>query len=104
MARMLLYCYRLESRKPCAMDNVTQLKHSSDKAVRYVRVTDRNHRGNVEFQFSIGDPSLYLEMILPPAAFDEFCDEHQVRMLTDEQGARVDANERRWRFGDDEQE
>ena len=86
------------------MDNVTQLKHASETAIRFVRVTNQDRRGNVEFQFSIGDPSLYLEMILPPAAFAEFCDEHQVRLLTDEESARVDANERRWRFGDDQQE
>ncbi len=86
------------------MDNVTRLERSSGKIIRYVRVTNLNHHGNVEFQFSIGDPSLYLEMVLPPAAFDEFCADHEVRMLTDDDAATVDANERRWRFGDDEQE
>ncbi len=80
------------------MGNVTPLKSSNVEAIRYVRVTDRDHRGNVEFQFSISDPSLYLEMILPPAAFDDFCREHQVRVLSREEGAQVDAKERRWRY------
>jgi phenol hydroxylase P0 protein len=44
-----------------------------DSATRYVRVTGFNPHGFVEFQFSIGDPALYLEMILPPTAFEEFC-------------------------------
>jgi len=86
------------------MGSVTPLNGSNEEAIRYVRITNSDHRGYVEFQFSIGDPSMYLEMTLPPPAFEEFCREHQVRVLSDEEGARVDAKERRWRFGDDEQE
>ena len=86
------------------MGMVTPLKTSDDDKIRYVRVTNSDHRGNVEFQFSIGDPSLYLEMTLPKPAFDEFCREHHVRALSEQEGEQVDANERRWRFGDDEQE
>jgi phenol hydroxylase P0 protein len=35
----------------------------------------------VEFEFSLGDPSVALEMILPEAAFGEFCREQQARFL-----------------------
>ena len=86
------------------MGTVTPLNIANGELERCVRVTDRDHRGFVEFQFSIGDPSLYLEMTLPPAAFAEFCREHRVRMLSAEEGDQVDAKERRWRFGDDEEE
>jgi phenol hydroxylase P0 protein len=86
------------------MGKVISLNHSDNEATRYVRVTERDHRGYVEFQFSIGDPNLYLEMTLPPAAFDEFCAEHRVRVLSQHEREQVDANDRRWRFGDDEQE
>lgn len=86
------------------MGKVTTLDFSHTDATRYVRVTDPDHRGYVEFQFSIGDPALYLEMTLPPAAFEEFCREHAVRLLTPAEGAAVDAGERRWRFGDDAEE
>ncbi len=86
------------------MGNVTRLPRRDDEATRYVRVTDHDHRGFVEFQFSIGDPGLYLEMTLPPAAFEEFCREHAVRVLDDDAAAAVDAAERRWRFGDDEED
>ena len=41
-----------------------------DASTRFVRVTGTTRGGFVEFQFSIGDPSLYLEMILPPSAFE----------------------------------
>lgn len=47
----------------------------------YVRVTRTDRRGYVEFQYAIGDPALYLEMILPAAAFAEFCARHQAVRL-----------------------
>ena len=66
----------------------------------YVRITDRNNRGFVEFQFSIGDPTLYLDMTLPPDAFEAFCRERGVRRLTAAEAGAVDAAEARWRYGD----
>jgi phenol hydroxylase P0 protein len=87
-----------------AMGSVTTLTGQHDVATHYVRVTTGNHRGYVEFQYSVGDPSLYLEMTLPPAAFAEFCHKNEVCVLSEEQGRVVDAAERRWRFGDDEDE
>jgi len=65
----------------------------------YVRVTRDNHRGYVEFQFAIGDPSLYLDMTLPPQAFAEFCARHAVVHLTAAQAAAVDSAVRRWHAG-----
>jgi len=50
-------------------------------AKRFVRVKRYNPRGFVEFEYAIGDPSLCLDMILPPAAFRAFCRDHQVRFL-----------------------
>ena len=82
------------------MGKVTVLPNRADEQQRYVRVTNPDHRGFVEFQFSIGDPSLYLEMTLPSAAFLEFCQEHRVRHLSAAEAAAVDDNERRWRHGD----
>ena len=66
---------------------------------RYVRVTNSDRRGFVEFQFSIGDPTLYLEMTLPLAAFDEFCEVEKVERLDPAKAKLVDQSERRWRFG-----
>ena len=70
-----------------------------DANTRFVRVTGEARGGFVEFQFSIGDPTLYLEMILPPAAFEEFCATNQVVHLTEEEGSHVDADRARWREG-----
>ena len=66
---------------------------------RYVRVTSEARSGFVEFQFSIGDPTLYLEMILPKAAYEEFCATNQVVHLTADQGRMVDADRVKWREG-----
>ena len=70
-----------------------------DETTRYVRVTEQVRSDFVEFQFSIGDPTLYLEMILPPAAFAEFCATNQVIYLNAEQGRMVDADRQKWRVG-----
>lgn len=67
---------------------------------RYVRITSRDRPGLVEFNFSVGDPSLYLEMILPDEAFDEFCRSNQVTFLTDEQAEAVARQQEKWRYGD----
>jgi len=45
---------------------------------RYVRVLERRTDGLVSFEFSIGWPELAVELMLPSAAFDEFCCTHQV--------------------------
>lgn len=65
----------------------------------YVRRTGVNSRGMIEFDFSIGDPSLYVEMILPEQAFAEFCAHNHVRFLTREEGAAIDVDREKWRRG-----
>ena len=66
---------------------------------RYVRITSKDRPGFVEFNFSIGDPSLYLEMILPVKAFNDFCKTNQVTFLTDEQAEAVAQQQEKWRYG-----
>jgi phenol hydroxylase P0 protein len=39
---------------------------------RYVRVTERDERW-VEFEFSIGDPEIFVELVMAPAQFRQFC-------------------------------
>lgn len=52
-----------------------------DMRKRYVRVTGMRGDAFVEFEFSIGEPELCVEMILPPQAFKEFCENNRVEML-----------------------
>lgn len=40
---------------------------------KFVRVVERRPDGFVAFDFAIGEPEIYAEMLLPAAAFEEFC-------------------------------
>ncbi len=65
----------------------------------FVRVRERRADCFIEFDFAIQDPALTVELILPEPAFKEFCATHRVRHLSAEEGARVDADQTKWRFG-----
>lgn len=52
-----------------------------DTSRKFVRVVELRKDGFVEFEFAIGEPELFVEMILPAAAFDEFCAMNGVTFL-----------------------
>lgn len=52
-----------------------------DAGRRYVRVCAQRPDGFVEFEFAIGDPALCVELLLPQAAFHEFCLANEVIVL-----------------------
>ena len=52
-----------------------------DTSRRYVRLTERRADGLVAFEFSIGWPELAVELLLPEAAFTEFCSTNRVIRL-----------------------
>lgn len=52
-----------------------------DVTRKYVRFLEQRPNGLVEFEFAIGDPELCVEMLLPEAAYREFCHTHQVTFL-----------------------
>ncbi len=79
------------------------MKERFDELKRYVRVRGTVHDDFVEFDFAIGEPSLYVELVLPKAAFEAFCRHNNVIEMTDEQAAAVDADMNKWRYGDLEQ-
>lgn len=62
---------------------------------RFVRVRGIRN-GFVEFDFAIGSPELYIELILNKAAFEEFCETNKVQQLSDEDAAQIDAYRERW--------
>ena len=51
---------------------------SFDVNRKYVRLIERRADGLVEFEFAIGDPELFVEMLLPLDAFDAFCRNNEV--------------------------
>jgi phenol hydroxylase P0 protein len=52
-----------------------------DPSKKFVRVLELRQDGFVEFEFAIGEPELFVEMILPATAFDEFCAMNKVTFL-----------------------
>jgi phenol/toluene 2-monooxygenase (NADH) P0/A0 len=64
---------------------------------RFVRITERREDGYIEFDFSVGDPDLAVELIMDHAMFERFCQVNAVQTLAhgDEQ---IDLARERWRF------
>ena len=62
----------------------------------YVHVTNDSRPGFIEFNYSINDPSLFLEMILPTNAFDDFCQHNAVSFLSPEQVEAVERQQKIW--------
>ena len=46
---------------------------SFDPSARFVRVIEERADGFVEFEFAVGEPELFVEMVLPRAGFEDFC-------------------------------
>ena len=67
--------------------------------VCYVRITNKDRNGFIEFDFSVGDPQLYVELILPPSAFEEFCQVNAPQFITKAQADAIDADRIKWREG-----
>ena len=40
---------------------------------RFIRIVQEHDNGMVEFEFAVGEPELFVEMVMPRAQFDEFC-------------------------------
>lgn len=70
-----------------------------DTTRRYVRVTGERPDGFVEFDFAVGEPEIFVEMILPPAAFAEFCHANRVEHL-DAAAGEGGADDWNWRLAD----
>ena len=59
----------------------TEAPLACDTARRFVRVLEARADGLVAFEFAIGWPELSVELLLPSAAFAEFCSRNQVQRL-----------------------
>lgn len=66
----------------------------------FVRFRHERPDGFVEFDFAIGVPELSVDLILPRAAYDEFCATHRVSHLSAAEAGCVDAEQARWRHGE----
>ena len=50
---------------------------------KFVRIRQVRADGLVCFEFAIGWPELFVDLMLPRAAFDDFCALQQVQLLSD---------------------
>lgn len=68
-------------------------------SVCHVRLRHERPDGFVEFDFSLGDPDLSVDLIMPKPAYTEFCRDNNVRFITAEQGRQIDDEQAKWRYG-----
>jgi phenol hydroxylase P0 protein len=71
--------------KESVMGNAGQTEEGTqegfDGVRRFVRICRERADGFVEFEFALGEPELCVELLLPKAAFEDFCATNQVNFL-----------------------
>jgi len=67
-------------------------KNGFDVTRRFVRVLGALPNGMVEFEFSVGEPEMAVELVMPKTAFDEFCAVNRVEFITASPAAPADGN------------
>jgi len=60
-----------------------------DPGVCFVRLRKVRGDGFVEFDFAIGEPGLSVELVMPAAAFHEFCRANHVTHIAPIEGVAV---------------
>lgn len=71
-----------------------------DQMPRYIRVRSKPEDAFVEFDFAIGYPELFVELVLPHQAFKQFCENHHVQHMDARMSDALDADARKWRYGE----
>lgn len=66
---------------------------------KFVHITNQTHNGLIEFDFSIGKPTMYVELALPIKQFEEFCEKNEVKFLTKQQLIDVENDKHKWKYG-----
>lgn len=73
---------------------------SFDQMTRFIRVRSEPDSRFVEFDFAIGHPELFVELVLPQEAFKTFCHHQRVVQMDAAMCQTVDDDMAKWRFGD----
>lgn len=69
-----------------------------DISRRFVRITGEHKNGFVEFDFAIGEPEIFFEMILTHVAFEEFCQMNNAEILATDYVFEGTPSEMDWRM------
>ena len=80
------------SQPPCTMNNTSTF----DPNRKFVRIIETHTNGLVEFEFAVGEPELFVELLMAQAAFDEFCAMHGVTPTQGHQAATQSTEEQEW--------
>lgn len=64
-------------------------KRQFDPSICFVRLRRVRADGFVEFDFAIGEPELSVELVMPVAAFNEFCRANKTIQLTSVEGVSI---------------
>ncbi|GGE65308.1 hypothetical protein GCM10011533_17140 [Streptosporangium jomthongense] len=67
---------------------------------RYIRVRSAPEDKFVEFDFAIGYPELFVELVLPRDAFKVFCEHNNVVHMDSDMIRQIDEDMIKWRFGE----
>ena len=73
---------------------------SLDSRRRFVRKLGERANGFVEFEFAIGEPEIFVELILPREDFAEFCAANAVEMLAERVADGASPSDWDWRLAD----
>jgi len=62
---------------------VTDIVDTTDLlGAKFIRIRNERPNGLVEFDFAIGAPEIFVELLMPRGAFDEFCAVNNVTDIT----------------------
>jgi phenol hydroxylase P0 protein len=64
--------------------------------LKFVRIIETHANGLVEFEFAVGEPELFVELLMAQAPFDEFCAMHAVTPTKGRLQPAQDDNEQEW--------
>jgi phenol hydroxylase P0 protein len=71
-----------------------------DTSRRFVRICGERGQGFVEFEFAIGEPEVFAEMILERSDFLDFCRANNVEMLPPNKDSGLAVSDWDWRMSD----
>lgn len=71
-----------------------------NELTRYIRVRSAPEDRFVEFDFAIGHPELFVELVLPQEAFRIFCEHNNVVHMDSDMIRQIDEDMIKWRFGE----
>ncbi|MBZ0333278.1 hypothetical protein MARI_05330 [Marinobacter sp. JH2] len=77
-----------------------QRRKTFNEYTRYIRVRSAPEDKFVEFDFAIGYPELFVELVLPRDAFLVFCEHNKVVHMDSDMIREVDDDMVKWRFGE----